>query len=77
MIDFLGLYGKIEYKDSSGRMQVIDELSVMKKNYFGKVVYIIVPEDVSLTSSYIMHIITIRGEPPYFVCIFSRKGGLL
>ena len=67
MIDFLSKYGKIEYKDSSGRMQVIDELSVMKKNYFGKVVYIIVPEDVSLGENIKLHFIVRNNNYIYSI----------
>lgn len=67
MIDFLSKYGKIEYKDSSGKMQVIDELSVMKKNYFGKVAYIIVPEDVSLGENIKLHFIVRNNNYIYSI----------
>jgi len=46
MIDFFDMYGKINYKDSSGEEEVIDVDFALKNKYFGKLVYLKVPNEI-------------------------------
>ena len=46
MIDFSTKYGKINYKDSKGRVQEINIKNPIGKNYYGKYLYIEVPKEV-------------------------------
>ena len=43
MIDFLKNYGKLIYKDSNGEEDIVEFENPIKKNYYGKSVYIKVP----------------------------------
>ena len=62
MIDFLDKYGKIEYKDSSGKVKTLDSITFMlKKNYLGKTLYIKLPSNIA-ESDYIAIKIIIRNK---------------
>ena len=45
MIDFLNKYGKIIYKDSEGEERELKFVNALGRTYFGKVLYLKVPED--------------------------------
>ena len=47
MIDFLSKYGKIEYKDSNGKLNSIDISFLLKRKYLGKTLYIKIPNNVA------------------------------
>jgi len=61
MIDFLTGYGKIEYKDDKGNLKSIDVESVITKNYFGKVLYLKVPNEIEVSSE-IKLLFTVRNK---------------
>lgn len=62
MIDFLDKYGKIEYKDSSGKLKSMDKITFMlNKKYLGKTLYIKLPTNVA-ESSYIAIKIVVRNN---------------
>ena len=46
MIDFLHKYGKIVYKDSSGVEQTMEIENSISRKYFGKIIYLKVPNDI-------------------------------
>ena len=50
MIDFLDKYGRIIYKDSSGTEEEIKVKNPISKQYYGKVVFISVPNEISNAS---------------------------
>ncbi|MBR3210926.1 MAG: DUF4352 domain-containing protein [Bacilli bacterium] len=45
MIDFLSKYGRINYKDSNGKEKSLDIKFAVTRSYFGKTIYLKVPED--------------------------------
>lgn len=57
MIDFLSKYGKIDYKDSKGQSRSIDITIAVDKKYFGKVVYIKIPDEVASSSDIAFHFV--------------------
>ena len=62
MIDFLDKYGKIEYKDSSGKVKSMDKMTFMiKKNYLGKTLFIKIPNNI-IESDYIAIKIITRNK---------------
>ena len=62
MIDFLDKYGKIEYKDSNGKLKTMDKITFMlKKNYLGKSIYIKAPNNI-VESDYIAIKIVTRNK---------------
>ena len=46
MIDFLNIYGKLNYKDNEGMDRVINVVNPIKNIYYGKSVYLKVPKEV-------------------------------
>ena len=65
MIDFLGLYGKIEYKDSSGDFHSEDVEFAVNKSYLGKVVYLKVPNYLEEIKDVKLHLI-VRNMEYYY-----------
>ena len=61
MIDFLTKYGKIEYKDSSGKLKSMDIDFLIKRKYLGKILYIKIPNNVA-ESKYIAIKIVLRTK---------------
>lgn len=61
MIDFLTKYGKIVYKDSSGKTRTLKYESPISKKYFGKNVFMKVPSEVE-NSKEIKLTFTIRNK---------------
>lgn len=51
MVDFSTGYGKINYMNSSGKDTVIDMVSAVKRDYYGKYLYLKVPAEVELSNS--------------------------
>ena len=65
MIDFLSKYGKIEYKDSNGKVKSIDIEFLLKRKYLGKILYIKIPNNVA-ESKYIAIKIVLRTKT--YIC---------
>lgn len=61
MIDFLTKYGKIIYKDSKGSSRTLRFEDAIRKDYFGKSLFVKVPKDVE-TSTEVGLLITIRNK---------------
>ena len=47
VIDFLKSYGKIIYKDSSGSEEELKVIELVGRSYFGKVLYLKIPNDIN------------------------------
>ena len=65
VIDFLGKYGKIDYKDTKNEDSSIGITFAVDKNYFGKVVYIKIPDEVSYSEELALHLIIRNQEIIY------------
>lgn len=65
IIDFLTEYGKINYKNSKGKNKSIDIKIAVDKNYYGKTVYLRVPNDVSKLEDVSLHFIIRNKEYNY------------
>ena len=50
MIDFLRNYGKLIYKDSEGESKEVKIESAISRNYFGKIIYLKVPNEMSTSN---------------------------
>ena len=50
MVDFLTKYGKINYKDSNGEDEVSEVVNAISKQYYGKSVFLRVPNDVATSN---------------------------
>jgi len=61
MIDFLSSYGKIGYKDNKGKEKVLKIKNVVDKKYFGKVLFLKVPNEIK-SSSDIKLLFTVRNK---------------
>ncbi len=61
MIDFSTNYGKIKYKDSKGKSKSIPVESSVTNKYYGKYLYLKVPEEV-MNSSTLQLIYTVRND---------------
>ena len=61
MIDFLSKYGKIIYKDSEGKIRTLKYENPVKKNYYGKKIFIKVPKEVE-NSEEVKLLFTIRNK---------------
>lgn len=61
MIDFLTKYGKIIYKDSEDKLRTLKYENPIKKNYYGKTIFIKVPKEVE-NSKEVMLLFTIRNK---------------
>lgn len=61
MIDFLTKYGKIVYKDSEGKVRTLKYENPIKKNYYGKSIFIKVPKEVE-GSEEVKLLFTIRNK---------------
>lgn len=61
MIDFSTSYGKISYVNSKGKEKIIDIKSAVNKTYYGKYLYITLPDDAA-SSKDINLIYTVRNK---------------
>ena len=65
MIDFLAKYGKINYIDSKSEEKSIDIVNAVGRTYFGKYVYITVPDEVTESKDTEM-VLTLRNIRYHF-----------
>ena len=65
VIDFLRKYGKIDYKDTKNEDASMDIAIAIDKNYFGKVVYIKIPQEVEASEKIDFHFVIRDDEIIY------------
>lgn len=67
IIDFLTKYGKINYKNSKGKDESLDIKIAVNKNYYGKTVYLRVPEDMEKSKDTYLDFIIRNKEYKYML----------